>query len=84
MLAPRIVHFGDSELFWECHEQQASESFPQGVPEIVARSSGIGKSLDPVVMQKRYPEYSVVHAGYVVWDSLLRFYTSRGANQSRR
>jgi hypothetical protein len=32
-LAPRTVHFGKEELFWECLELTASETFPNGFVE---------------------------------------------------
>jgi Heterokaryon incompatibility protein (HET) len=32
-LAPRILHFSSSELFWECNHMRASEMFPDGLPK---------------------------------------------------
>ena len=32
LLAPRILHFGKTQLSWECRELHASESFPSGAP----------------------------------------------------
>lgn len=31
-LSPRVLHFGQKQLFWECRQSQASESFPFGQP----------------------------------------------------
>jgi hypothetical protein len=31
-LAPRVLHFGPNQLFWECQEHTACETFPQGLP----------------------------------------------------
>lgn len=31
-LSPRIAHFGEGQLFWECHENRASENYPGGLP----------------------------------------------------
>ena len=31
-LAPRILHFSSSELFWECNHMRASETFPDRLP----------------------------------------------------
>jgi Heterokaryon incompatibility protein (HET) len=36
-LAPRKLSFGAKQLFWECAEFQASESFPEGLPGAVER-----------------------------------------------
>jgi len=32
-LAPRTLHFGTSQLFWECRENNACETFPISLPE---------------------------------------------------
>jgi hypothetical protein len=32
LLAPRVLHFGRKQLFWECNELCASETFPDGQP----------------------------------------------------
>ncbi|KAL8853687.1 MAG: hypothetical protein Q9221_001498 [Calogaya cf. arnoldii] len=32
LLSPRLLHFGSTELFWECSEFQACESHPLGSP----------------------------------------------------
>lgn len=31
ILAPRILHFGNHQMFWECNELAASESLPDGL-----------------------------------------------------
>ena len=32
MLAPRTLHFGDHQIFWECRQLEACETMPQGLP----------------------------------------------------
>jgi hypothetical protein len=32
LLAPRVLHFGETQIFWECNEITCSESYPSGVP----------------------------------------------------
>jgi hypothetical protein len=39
VLAPRIVHYCAREIFWECHELQACERFPTGLPTIQGASN---------------------------------------------
>ncbi|KAK3388360.1 heterokaryon incompatibility protein-domain-containing protein [Sordaria brevicollis] len=39
-LAPRIVHCCRNQLYWECLESIATESFPTGLPHWVERSGG--------------------------------------------
>ncbi len=33
MLASRVVHFSQNQLFWECFEMKSSERFPDGIPQ---------------------------------------------------
>ncbi|MCJ1251179.1 hypothetical protein MMC30_008410 [Trapelia coarctata] len=33
LLAPRILHYGSEQLFWECEELDACEAYPQGSPQ---------------------------------------------------
>lgn len=39
-LSNRIIHFGRDAVFWECVELQASEGFPNGIPQNKSFSSG--------------------------------------------
>lgn len=33
LLAPRVLNFAATQLFWECNELKASETFPFGMPQ---------------------------------------------------
>lgn len=33
LLSPRVLHFGQKQIFWECRELEGAESFPRGIPE---------------------------------------------------
>lgn len=33
LLAPRVLHFAQVELAWECHELEATETYPYGLPD---------------------------------------------------
>lgn len=37
LLAPRTLHFGTGDLFWECKTKDACESFPNGISNIFVR-----------------------------------------------
>jgi hypothetical protein len=41
VLAPRIIHFGHDQLFWECREQRFCEQHPHGLPLTVRDYSGL-------------------------------------------
>ena len=38
-LAPRIIHCTDTQVYWECLESIASESFPTGLPHAIHSSN---------------------------------------------
>jgi hypothetical protein len=40
VLAPRVLHFGD-QLYWECLEQRASETFPASLPNYTATKTSL-------------------------------------------
>lgn len=33
LLAPRVLHFGQEQIFWECYEEQKCEGFPRHRPD---------------------------------------------------
>lgn len=33
-LSPRIIHFGESQILWECRSLDCCETFPHGIPEV--------------------------------------------------
>lgn len=33
LLAPRTVHFGKEQIYWECRVSKACEAYPEGIPE---------------------------------------------------
>ena len=37
LLSPRVLHFGENQMLWECNEMSACESCPGGVRPIVRR-----------------------------------------------
>ncbi|KAF2166351.1 hypothetical protein M409DRAFT_66795 [Zasmidium cellare ATCC 36951] len=48
ILSKRVLHFGKTQLFWECRELQAAETFPSGTSYDGSRPVGI-KCLEPDV-----------------------------------
>jgi hypothetical protein len=44
LLSPRVLHFGASQLYWECEELSASEAYPQGLPRSM-KGYGIKEAL---------------------------------------
>jgi hypothetical protein len=39
LFAPRILHFGRYQVYWECREKRLSENFPTGLPSVYGSDS---------------------------------------------
>ena len=39
LLSPRVLHFGRSQMLWECQDLNACETFPENLPPEIERSS---------------------------------------------
>lgn len=46
MLSPRVLHFGDQQLLWECRELEACESFLNGIPLGITRGLSRGRGIN--------------------------------------
>ena len=84
ILSPRILHFSMQQLFWECHEMEACESFPGGLPEapdpmtFIVRT-GL-KRIKPSVKDKTHNEMRKTSKesrldGYAYWDGIVDVYS---------
>jgi hypothetical protein len=85
MVAPRILYFGKSHLFWECHEREACEYFPEHVPLLMLDI--VGKLLDPAVYRKRRLEQGIqegnpVDHGHQKWGELVTRYMTCGITKT--
>ncbi|KAH7364930.1 hypothetical protein BKA65DRAFT_473231 [Rhexocercosporidium sp. MPI-PUGE-AT-0058] len=78
LLAPRVVHFAKTQLFWECHERTACEMFPNQIPrDATYRDDGLGKSLDAGFLSQNHNSvYPMPHSQYSfwMWDLLVKQY----------
>lgn len=81
LLAPRVLHFGSEQMYWECHEMDACETYPQGLPQVLRQNQQRRfKALyegSPITSQ---PENSSidqvsVHDDYDIWYNLVEQYT---------
>ncbi|KAL9101798.1 MAG: hypothetical protein Q9187_009199 [Circinaria calcarea] len=69
LLSPRVVHFSENQLFWECHQLKASERFPGGIPSRYS-SSGQRRLLHNE-LRGQEPRKLLE-----VWDKIVAEYTS--------
>jgi Heterokaryon incompatibility protein (HET) len=47
LLSPRFIHYGRTQIFWECRSQDCCETFPTGLPDIASGINSRFKGLDP-------------------------------------
>lgn len=84
LLAPRVVHFGRQEVFWECREITASETYRNGLP--LGGLSGMFprfKNLDPDIYRREKEtigdpdigDYQKEVMPYKVWNSIVIKYS---------
>lgn len=68
LLSPRIVHFAEKQVYWECHELRASEKFPAGLPsryEVSTQRQFLRTKLDSKDSEKTLR----------TWDSVVKTYS---------
>lgn len=72
ILSPRVLHFGESQMLWECEEMNACETCPGGIDE--HRSDG--SEPDIQVARKGLPRHADLDFLGEVWRPLVQSYTS--------
>ena len=81
LLSPRVLHFGRTQLAWECREMDACETYPDGLPPAQANTHSIIKGLDPDIDGKRLQSMGDsrsspnLHA-YHLWSKIVSLYTA--------
>ncbi|KAF1809599.1 HET-domain-containing protein, partial [Eremomyces bilateralis CBS 781.70] len=89
LLAPRILHFASTQVFWECNESLACESFPFGVPPCVESRSltSIDQALTVTyksVLDESAHDLDMVSSkildivAHDLWNSIVERYTKAG------
>lgn len=83
ILSPRVLHFGEQQIFWECHAREACEAFPSGLPRapdpltFIVRT-GL-KRLQPSVRENvnilSEGSTDLGMDGYEYWDAILDIYS---------
>ena len=64
LLSPRILHFGATQMSWECMELASCETFPEGVPD------SVGHLLSVITKHDFFDGFS-----RSMWDMLVQYYT---------
>jgi hypothetical protein len=64
LLAPRTVHFSSAEIFWECKEVNACESYPNGLPSFLDYTPDFDTQID-----------RLDKASLPLWESVVQLYS---------
>ncbi|KAI4140525.1 MAG: hypothetical protein LQ341_003799, partial [Variospora aurantia] len=81
LLAPRVLHFGRTQLAWECHEVDACETYPAGLPVTQQSEQTMQKALDPGTEGKKLQSMGDsrsspnLHARHI-WNKIVAAYTA--------
>ncbi|KAI3324011.1 HET-domain-containing protein [Xylariaceae sp. AK1471] len=84
LLAPRILHFGSKQLFWECNEGVLCERFPTRLPLAMQKAvTATFSSLKKIRTRPNIPssvEQSITHSNslddaYTIWKKVVRAYS---------
>ncbi|KAF7891265.1 uncharacterized protein EAF02_001590 [Botrytis sinoallii] len=77
LLSPRIIHFGHSQLSWECNELCACKLFPDGLPDDLHYNGKLQLSrlIQAAVSQTELSKYNEVK--FRIWDNVLQNYFKR-------
>ncbi|CAO1605042.1 hypothetical protein XANCAGTX0491_008577 [Xanthoria calcicola] len=81
LLAPRVLHFGQTQLAWECHEVDACETYPTSLPVAQQSTETIHKGLDPETDGKTLQSMGDSESSpnlhpYHVWNKIVAAYTA--------
>ncbi|KAF2679231.1 heterokaryon incompatibility protein [Lentithecium fluviatile CBS 122367] len=75
LLSPRVLHFGERQILWECREKDAAEIYPEGLPHKISRSAARFKDLAPdhhIANNNTGSNF----AAYRSWVQIVRAYTA--------
>lgn len=77
LLAPRVLHFGRSQLVWECRDRDASEIYPDGLPiALLGSTHSRFKDLNPCLHSPANNNSDSMIAVYQIWTRIVRAYTA--------
>jgi hypothetical protein len=86
ILASRVLHFGESQLFWECHELDACEMYPKGIPPFMSKGVPRFKDIDLSIDRAQTTRTSrsdrdaleMELAAYSLWTRIVSAYSTCG------
>jgi len=83
LLARRVVHFGESQLAWECNECHGLGMFPDGLPLSMAVLGGKRSDRAPTTPTSTSSTVSTPDIKFVTeWQNLMSQYSKCGLSES--
>lgn len=78
LLSPRILHFGENQIYWQCQELQACEALPTGMPTATSMPLGM---IDYRGIKKRFnSQLNLCKMG--VWNTVVEMYSQRSLTKT--
>ncbi|KAF7960676.1 hypothetical protein EAE96_000350 [Botrytis aclada] len=74
LLSRRNLHFGSRQLFWECLDHEASETFPKGIPRHFMGSSSVKSDVKVLVNGIDKCQSDVSFHGGQTWEEIVMLY----------
>lgn len=67
LLSPRVLHFGRSQMFWECQDTDACETFPENLPPEIDTSSSLESKRLLSFKERDFDEH--------LWHDIIEIYS---------
>ena len=77
LLSRRVLHFGLQQIYWECHELDACETFPGGLPPAILQQQSMRTGFKNIGSMNN-PESRL----YPQWERVTRAYTQGGLTKT--
>jgi hypothetical protein len=88
LLAPRVLHFSRDQLFWECREYRACESYPEGHSCLIQVDEDSATAKFKSLLKASYPPYAAKTEDsekteyYEIWWGLVTVYSRTSLTNS--
>lgn len=74
IMSPRVIHYNENDVFWDCNELFASSKFPKGLPQLKTQFSTIPVFQLPYGNERHWQLPESKSDAQVHWLSLVRAY----------
>lgn len=75
LVSPRVLHFGASQVMWECREKDASQCHPEALPRQLTEYRDNGLRFKELIPTKGTSPNNDVVEGYARWEQIVQDYS---------